>query len=124
MYAQGPSDTKSASGCVHSYKLWFNGLRMPICRLIGEEDNGFHQVLDGLNEERLAIAAECVGLGEIALAAGIGYGNEHKIFYRKIGANQARQHPIAKPYTEVQAANQVTYNAAGAVDSWSKVEVS
>lgn len=104
--------SKTASNFVHSYEMWFEDLRLPEENLIGEEGRGFYQVLDGLNEERLAIAAECVGLGELAVERGAEYASEREVFGRKIGQNQAVQHPLAKAYAQVQAAKQVTYDAA------------
>ncbi|MFB6108199.1 MAG: acyl-CoA dehydrogenase family protein [Haloplanus sp.] len=103
---------KTVSGGVHSYELFFENLRVPASRLVGEEGEGFYQVLDGLNEERLVIAAECIGLGEAALESGIEYANQREVFDRKIGTNQAVQHPLAEAYASVMAAKHVTYDAA------------
>ncbi|MFB6302213.1 MAG: acyl-CoA dehydrogenase family protein [Haloferacaceae archaeon] len=103
---------KSVSEFVHSYQLYFEGLRVPAANLIGEEGEGFYQVLDGLNEERLVIAAECVGLGELALDRGAAYAAEREVFGQPVGANQAVQHPLAAAYARVQAARQLTYDAA------------
>jgi acyl-CoA dehydrogenase len=103
---------KSASEFVHSYQLFFEDLWVPESALVGEEGEGFYQVLDGLNEERLVIAAECVGLGELALERAITYANEREVFDRPIGKNQAIQHPLAEAYAEVQGAKAVTYDAA------------
>jgi acyl-CoA dehydrogenase len=108
---------KSASNAVHAFELWFEDLRVPADRLVGEEGSGFYQVLDGLNEERLVIAAECVGLGELAVDRAVDYANEREVFGRPIGQNQAIQHPLAKAYAQVQAAKQLTYSAASAVDT-------
>ncbi|WP_323173355.1 acyl-CoA dehydrogenase family protein [Natrialba sp. PRR66] len=113
---------KTASGFVHSYELWFSDLRLPASRLIGEEGRGFYQVLDGLNEERLAIAAECVGLAEVALERGIEYANEREVFGGPIGANQSIQHPLAEAYTESLAAKQLLYGAAETIESASQKE--
>jgi acyl-CoA dehydrogenase len=107
---------KSVSEFVHSYELWFDGLRVPEGNLIGEEGDGFYQVLDGLNEERLVIAAECVGLGELAIERAVEYACEREVFDRPIGKNQAIQHPIAEAHARVQAAKQMTYDAADAAD--------
>jgi acyl-CoA dehydrogenase len=106
---------KSASNFVHSYQLWFDDLRLPESALIGEEGEGFYQVLDGLNEERIVIAAECVGLGELAIDRGVQYANEREVFGRQIGKNQAIQHPLAEAYAHVQAAKNMVYTAADAV---------
>jgi acyl-CoA dehydrogenase len=105
---------KSASEFVHSYQLFFEDLWLPEGALVGEEGEGFYQVLDGLNEERLVIAAECIGLGELALERAIDYANEREVFDRPIGTNQAVQHPLAEAYTRVQGAKAVTYAAARA----------
>ena len=105
---------KSASEFVHSYQLFFEDLWVPESALVGEEGEGFYQVLDGLNEERLVIAAECVGLGELALERAVEYANEREVFDRPIGKNQAIQHPLAEAYAQVQGAKAVTYEAARA----------
>jgi acyl-CoA dehydrogenase len=102
---------KTATGAVHSYELWFEGARVPAENLIGEEGRGFYQVLDGLNEERLVIAAECIGLGEAAIMAGVDYADDREVFDRPIGKNQAIQHPLAEAFAHVMAAKQVVYNA-------------
>ena len=103
---------KTASNFVHSYELFFEDLQVPAQNLIGEEGRGFYQMLDGLNEERLAIAAECVGLGEAAVAAGVEYANAREVFGGPIGANQAIQHPLAEAHAHVQAAKGMVYGAA------------
>lgn len=114
--------SKTASEVVHSYQLWFDDLRVPASSLIGEEGNGFYQVLDGLNEERLVIAAECIGLGAIALERGVDYANERVVFDRPIGKNQAIQHPLAEAYIHLLGAKQVVYSAADTLDSASQKE--
>jgi len=103
---------KSASTFVNSYRLTFDDLRVPAENLIGEEGAGFYQVLDGLNEERLVIAAELIGMAELALSKGADYAADREVFDQPIGANQAIQHPLAAAHAEVQAARQVTYEAA------------
>ena len=105
---------KTASEFVHSFEVWFEDLRLPADRLIGEEGNGFYQVLDGLNEERLVIAAECIGLGEMAIERGVEYAGDREVFGRPIGSNQAIQHPLAAAHARVQAAKHLTYDSARA----------
>ncbi|USZ73575.1 acyl-CoA dehydrogenase family protein [Natronosalvus halobius] len=114
---------KTASNFVHSFELWFNDLRIPAENLVGEEGNGFYQMLDGLNEERLVIAAECIGLGELAIDSGVRYAREREVFGRQIGKNQAIQHPFAEAYANVQAAKSLTYTAANAVANGSEREI-
>lgn len=111
---------KTVSEFVHSFEMWFQDLRIPATSLIGEEGQGFYQVLDGLNEERLAIAAECLGLGELAVEAGASYAREREVFGQPIGANQAIQHPLAEAHTRVQAAKQLTYHAAKRADDFGR----
>jgi acyl-CoA dehydrogenase len=103
---------KSASTFVNSYHLTFDGLRVPAANLLGEEGEGFYQVLDGLNEERLVIAAELVGMGELALDKGAAYAADREVFGRPVGQNQGIQHPLAAAHAEVQAARSLTYDAA------------
>lgn len=113
---------KTASRAVHSYQLYFDDLRVPARNLIGKEGRGFYQVLDGLNEERLVIAAECLGLGEVALERGIEYANEREVFGGPIGANQAVQHPLAEAYADLLAAKKVIYSAADRLDDLERTE--
>lgn len=107
---------KTASNAVHSFELWFKDLHLPENALIGEEGEGFYQMLDGLNEERLVIAAECVGLGEAAIEAGVEYANEREVFDVPIGSNQAIQHPLAEAFSRVQAAKKIVHSSAKSVD--------
>ena len=111
---------KTAARCVHSFELWFEDLRVPADRLIGEEGAGFYQLLDGLNEERVVIAAECIGLGEAAVETGAAYAAEREVFDAPIGSNQAIQHPLADAYARVQAAKQVVYSAADRIHEGSR----
>jgi len=107
---------KTASTAVHAYEMFLEDLRLPAENVIGEVGEGFYQMLDGLNEERLVIAAECIGLGRAALEAGVEYAGEREVFGRPIGANQAVQHPLAEAYARVRAAKEMVYSGAGAVD--------
>ena len=107
---------KSVSEFVHSYQLFFDDLRVPAENLIGEEGEGFYQVLDGLNEERVVIAAECLGLGEVALERAVEYAGEREVFGRPIGKNQAIQHPLATAYAHLLAAKQVVYATADVLE--------
>ncbi|MDG5778581.1 acyl-CoA dehydrogenase family protein [Haloarculaceae archaeon H-GB11] len=114
---------KTASNFVHSYELFFEDLRLPAENVIGEEGNGFYQMLDGLNEERLTIAAECIGLGEAAIEAGVSYANNREVFGAPIGSNQAIQHPLAEAHSRVQAAKGMVYRAASEVEDGNQKDV-
>ena len=116
--AQGAVETeeieKNIRAAVPSYEVWFEDLRIPAENLIGEEGEGFYQVLDGLNEERVVIAAECVGLARVAIDRAVDYANEREVFDRPIGKNQAIQHPLADAYARMTSARNLTYQAARA----------
>jgi len=107
---------KTASNVVHSYRVEFDGLEVPASNVIGEVGKGFHHVLDGLNEERLVIAAECIGLGERAVERGVDYASEREVFGRPIGRNQAIQHPLAEAHARLSAAKCLVYDAASAAE--------
>lgn len=107
---------KTVSGVVHSFRVTYDDLRISAENLVGEKDRGFYHVLDGLNEERLVIAAECVGLGELAIEKGVAYANDRTVFDRPIGQNQGIQHPLAAAFARVQAAKQMVYDAAERTD--------
>jgi len=111
---------KTASNFVHSFEVFIEDLYLPEENVIGVEGEGFYQMLDGLNEERLVIAAECIGLGEAAIEAGVSYANEREVFGRQIGSNQAIQHPLAAAHARVQAAKGMVYSAASAADGDAK----
>jgi hypothetical protein len=107
---------KTVSSVVSSFRVTYDDLQIPVENLIGEEDRGFYHVLDGLNEERLVIAAECIGLGELAVEKGVNYANDREVFGRPIGQNQGIQHPLAAAFARLQAAKQIAYDAAGRTD--------
>ena len=77
-------------------ELFFDDLEVPVEDLVGEEGQGFRYLLDGLNAERILIAAECVGDGRWFIERAIGYANERVVFGRPIGQNQGVQFPIAR----------------------------
>ncbi len=83
---------------------------------IGEEGKGFEYILHGMNPERILIAAEAVGLGRAALERAAAYANERIVFDRPIGQNQAIQHPLAKCWIELEAADLMVFKAASLYD--------
>lgn len=114
---------KMSANLSKSFELWFDDLRVPASHLIGEEDKGFYQLLDGLNEERLTVAAEAVGVAQAALECAVEYARDRVVFDRPIGQNQAIQHPLAAAYSEVQAAKQVTFTAATMAEQLEREEL-
>ena len=73
-------------------------------------------ILHGLNPERILIAAEAVGIGRVALRKAVAYAKERVVFGRPIGQNQGIQHPLAKSWCELEAANLMTFHAAQLYD--------
>jgi acyl-CoA dehydrogenase len=101
---------------VDSNMLFFDALEVPVDDLIGREGDGFRQILHGLNPERILIAAEAVGLGFAALRRATAYAKERVVFDRPIGQNQAIQHPLARSWMELEAADLMTRRAAWLYD--------
>ncbi|MBI3916151.1 MAG: acyl-CoA/acyl-ACP dehydrogenase [Betaproteobacteria bacterium] len=97
-------------------ELFFENLEVPVENLIGEEGRGFRYILDGLNAERILIAAECVGDGYWFIDRASAYARERVVFDRPIGKNQGIQFPIARAYANVEAANLMRYKAAQQYD--------
>jgi len=102
---------------VDSNQVFFDGLRVPAADRIGEEGKGFEYILHGMNPERILIAGEAVGLGRAALKRAAAYANERIVFDRPIGQNQAIQHPLAKCWVELEAADLLVFKAASLYDA-------
>jgi len=97
-------------------ELFFDNFEIPAENLIGEEGKGFHYILDGMNAERILIAAECVGDGYWFIDKARRYAGERIVFDRPIGQNQGIQFPIARAYTNARAADLMRYEAARLFD--------
>jgi alkylation response protein AidB-like acyl-CoA dehydrogenase len=93
-------------------ELFFDNLAIPAANLIGQEGHGFGYILDGMNAERILIAAECIGDGRWFIERASRYSTQRQVFGRPIGANQGVQFPIAAAYAQVEAANLMTQQAA------------
>ncbi|MDP9437387.1 MAG: acyl-CoA/acyl-ACP dehydrogenase [Actinomycetota bacterium] len=93
-------------------ELLFEDLRVPASALIGEEGRGFRYILDGMNAERILIAAECVGNGRWFVERATRRANERAVFGRPIGQNQGIQFPIARAHISVEAADLMRFRAA------------
>jgi alkylation response protein AidB-like acyl-CoA dehydrogenase len=88
----------------NSCEVFFDDLRVPAHNLVGEEGKGFRYILDGMNAERLLIAAECIGDGLWFTEKSVRYAKERQVFGRPIGQNQGVAFPIARSYAQLQAA--------------------
>ena len=85
-------------------ELFFDQLRVPASNLIGEEGKGFGYILDGMNAERILIAAECIGDARWFIDKAAAYANQREVFGAPIGKNQGIQFPIARSYVQTEAA--------------------
>ena len=93
-------------------EVFLDDVEVPADALVGEEGQGFRYILDGMNAERILLAAECIGDGRWFIEKAVGYASERVVFGRPIGANQGVQFPIARAYAAIEAADLVRYRAA------------
>jgi acyl-CoA dehydrogenase len=98
-------------------EVFFDQLEIPADNLIGEEGKGFSYILDGLNAERILIAAECIGDAYWFIDRSRRYANDRVVFGRPIGQNQGVQFPIADAYMETEAANLMRWKACELFDA-------
>jgi len=101
---------------VDSNMLFISDLWIPEADRIGAEGDGFRIILHGLNPERVLLGAEAVGLGRVAIQRAARYARERIVFDRPIGMNQGIQHPLAKCWAQVEAANLMVMKAATLFD--------
>jgi acyl-CoA dehydrogenase len=93
-------------------EVFLDDVVVPADALVGVEGNGFKQILDGMNAERILIASECLGDGRFFIERATSYASTREVFGRPIGANQGVQFPIAKAYAALEAASLVRWKAA------------
>src|SRR5215467_1638156 len=98
-------------------EVFFDDVEVPTENLIGEEGQGFRYLLDGLNAERILIAAECIGDGRWFLERACRYAKDRIVFGRPIGQNQGVQFPLARAYANVEAASLMVEKAAALFDA-------
>ena len=98
-------------------EVFFDDVEVPAANLVGEEGMGFRYLLDGLNAERILIAAECIGDGRWFLERACRHAREREVFGRPIGQNQGVQFPLARAYANVEAAALMVGHAARRFDS-------
>jgi acyl-CoA dehydrogenase len=98
-------------------EVFFDELEIPAANLIGEEGKGFRYILDGMNAERILIAAECIVDGYWFVERARTYASSRNVFDRPIGQNQGIQFPIATAYAHVRAADLMRYDAARRFDA-------
>jgi acyl-CoA dehydrogenase len=108
---------KMGRHAVDSNMLFISDLWIPEEDRIGAEGDGFRTILHGFNPERILIAAEAIGLGRVAIQRAARYARERIVFDRPIGMNQGIQHPLAKCWAQVEAANLMVMKAAALFDA-------
>ncbi len=98
-------------------ELFFDKLRVPVENLLGEEGDGFKYILDGMNAERILIAAECIGDARWFIEKASNYARDREVFGRAIGKNQGIQFPIARAYVQTEAAANMVDKASRLFDA-------
>ena len=93
-------------------EIYLDDVFVPADDLVGDEGLGFRHILDGMNAERVLIAAECIGDGRWFVDKATAYASERVVFGRPIGANQGVQFPIARAHAQIEAADLMRYKAA------------
>jgi alkylation response protein AidB-like acyl-CoA dehydrogenase len=99
------------------WTLFFDGVEVEADRLVGGEQGGLAAVFDGLNPERIMIAAQCNGVGRLALEKASAYARERVVWSTPIGAHQGISHPLAKAKIQLELARLMTQKAAALYDS-------
>jgi len=102
-------------------EVFFENLAVPADALVGELGHGFRYILDGMNAERVLIAAECVGDGRWFIDKATTYARDRRVFGRPIGQNQGIQFPLARAYAAIRAADLAVRDAAARFESGARI---
>lgn len=108
---------KMGRNAVASCETTYDEVLVPAADRVGEEGRGFRYLLDGLNAERILIAAEALGMGRAALQRAVAYANERVVFGRPIGMNQGIAFPLAEAHAKLRAAALMVREAADRIDA-------
>ena len=92
-------------------EVFFDNVEIPAENRIGAEGKGFRYILDGMNAERILIAAECIGDARWFVETASAYAKSRRVFGRPIGQNQGVQFPIAKAYAAMRSAELMVHEA-------------
>lgn len=95
---------KAGRNAVASCEVRYDALPVAVTDRVGEEGKGFSYLLDGLNPERILVAAEALGIGRASIAKAVGYANQRIVFGRPIGQNQGLAFPLAEAHARLHAA--------------------
>jgi acyl-CoA dehydrogenase len=116
-YVEARKIPKLGRNAMESCQLRFSELPIPQEDRIGVEGKGLYYLFDGLNPERIMVAAEAVGLARAAIRLASRYATERIVFERPIGMNQGVQHPLADSWMKIEAANLMMLKAATLYDA-------
>jgi alkylation response protein AidB-like acyl-CoA dehydrogenase len=111
-FTVGKKEDKLGIRASSTCELLFEECRVPRANVLGEVGKGYKVAIETLNEGRIGIGAQMIGLAEGALAHTIAYTRERKQFGKAIAEFQAVQHQIARAATEIEAARLLVYNSA------------
>ena len=108
---------KLGRNAVATCEVVYDDLPVLLSDRVGEEGKGFRYLLDGLNAERILIAAEALGIGRAAMAKAVAYANERVVFGRPIGKNQGVAFPLAEAKMRLDAAELMIRKASWLIDN-------
>jgi acyl-CoA dehydrogenase len=108
---------KMGRNAIASCETTYDDVLVPLGDRVGEEGRGFQYLLDGLNAERILIAAEALGIGQASLRRAVAYANERVVFDRPIGKNQGIAFPLAEAHAKLRAADLMVREAATLIDA-------
>ena len=111
-FSVGKKEDKLGIRASSTCELLLDDCRVPRTNLLGEPGKGYKVAIETLNEGRIGIGAQMIGLARGALDASIAYVRERKQFGKAIAEFQAVQHQIARAVVDVEAARLTVYNAA------------
>jgi alkylation response protein AidB-like acyl-CoA dehydrogenase len=111
-FTVGKKEDKLGIRASSTCELLFEDCRVPRANVLGEVGKGYKVAIETLNEGRIGIGAQMIGLAQGALDHTIKYTRERKQFGKPIAEFQAVQHQIARAATELEAARLLVYNSA------------
>jgi len=108
---------KMGRNAVASCETTYDDVVVPVTDRVGDEGRGFSYLLDGLNAERILIAAEAIGMGRAALRRAVQYAKDRVVFDRPIGKNQGIAFPLAEAHAHLRAAGLMVQEAGRRIDA-------
>lgn len=108
---------KVGRNAVASCEVVYDDLPVLVTDRVGEEGKGFRYLLDGLNAERILVAAEALGIGRVAIRRAVNYANERVVFNRPIGQNQGIAFPLGEAHMRLEAAEMMIRKASWMLDN-------